>query len=143
MSGTIETKLEEDNKILEDIIRVTLDIIEKQISIKETAEKLKPENEQLQLKSRELQTILATSQKQLQLETSIPILMINKLVEEVNHIKEDQGKKIQNLILSVEETSNKFGLMKRKVDSHVTPVLPKYDGTVSKLVKKLLLCPIV
>ena len=66
---------------------MTLDIIEKQISIKETAEKLKSENEQLQLKSRELQTILATSQKQLQLETSIPILMINKLVEEVNHIK--------------------------------------------------------
>ena len=143
MPETMETKLEEDNKMLEDIIRVTTEIIEKQMSIKETAEKLKSENEQLQLKSRELQTILATSQKQLQLETSIPILMINKLVEEVNHIKEDQGVKIQNLILSVDETSNQFGMMKRKVDSHVTPVLPNYDVTVSKLVKKLLLCPIV
>jgi hypothetical protein len=140
---TMETKLEEDNKILEDIIRVTAEVIEKQIAIKETAEKLKTENEQLQMKSRELQTILATSQKQLQLETSIPILMINKLVTEVNHIKEDQGVKINDLILSVDETSNQFGLMKRKVDSHVTPVLPKCDGTVSKLVKELLLCPIV
>jgi hypothetical protein len=95
------------------------------------------------LKSRELQTILATSQKQLQLETSIPILMINKLVEEVNHIKEDQEVKIKDLVLSVAETSNKFVMMKRKVDTHVTPVVPKYDGTVSKLVKELLICSIV
>ena len=98
MNSTLDT-------MLEDVIRVTTEILAGQMIIKETAQKLKAENEHLLQKSSELQQILATSQKQLQAETCIPILMINKLVEEVNHIKKDQGVKIKKLISSVDEAN--------------------------------------
>ena len=96
--------------------------------------------------------------------------MINKLVEEVNNIKKDQGVKIDNLISSVDETNKQFRQMKKsvdqgvKIDKLISSVsetckqvkLPKgkvetdllngqtsEDIPVSKVVKELLLCPIV
>ena len=109
MNSTLDT-------MLEDVIRVTTEILAGQMIIKETAQKLKAENEHLVRKSSELQQILATSQKQLQAETCIPILMINKLVEEVNHIRKDQGVKIEKLISAMDETNKQFRLMKTSVD---------------------------
>ena len=157
--------------MLEDVVKVTLEILDKQIAIKETAEKLKYENEQLQGKSEELQKILEMSRKQLQSEASIPLLMINKLVEEVNHIKKEQGIKIGKLICSVDETNKKFKQMKRMVDqgAKIEKLISSVDETnkqvklirrnvdsdiagpsqtfeelpVSKLVKELMLCPII
>ena len=112
----MESVLDEENNLLQDVVNVTLDILDKQRAIKEAAEKLKEENEELRGKSEELQEILKISQKQLQSESSIPLLMINKLVEEVNYIKKEQGTKIERLISSVDETNKKFKQMKRMVD---------------------------
>ena len=169
----MESIMDVEKNMLEDVVKITVEIIDKQIAIKKTAEKLKHQNEQLQGKSEELQNILEMSRKQLQSESSIPLLMINKLVEEVNYIKKEQGIKIGKLISSVDETNKKFKQMKRMVDqgakieklissaeetnkqvklirrnvdsdsemtgpSHTFEELP-----VSKLVKELMLCPII
>ena len=146
----MQSPLEHESRLLAEIISISKGIIEKQNWIKNTAERLKDENENMKEKRDELQQILMKSQKELQSWTTIPIGMMNKLAEEIKHMKTEQEKKTDALLLSVCQSHQKFGLARQTVESHVnnhhgTSVGAAHGRTVavSKLVKEILLCPIV
>ena len=104
----MQSMLKHQHKMFTDIINITKEIIEQQILIKNRTESLQAENVELQVKSQELQQVLATSQEQLQIETTIPIELINQLASVVKHMKEEQQARFTQLLLSLEEAHGQF-----------------------------------
>ena len=93
----MQSSLEDQHKMLKEIISITNNIIEDQQSIKDIAENLKHETQQLHTKHQELQEVLQRSQQQLSIQTPIPIEQINLLAKEVNEKKAEQEQQWQSL----------------------------------------------
>ena len=136
-------------EVLADILSINSEIIEKQNIIKNTAENLRSENDVLQSKTKDLQNILQDSQKSLQSETSIPLQTLNKTVADVNRIKTNQKQQMEILVSLVKESSEQFIEMQGKVKNLLTSSeessenILDHQAPASRLVKQILLCPIV
>merc|ERR1719361_2746757 len=98
--------LDDQERVLEEVIRASVRIIEQQNRVRDAAQLLKEENRGLEIRSRDLQRVLRSSQQQLesQGDLSIPIEMINKLAGEVRGLKEEQRNRFEQLEHLVEET---------------------------------------
>merc|ERR1719398_228630 len=98
--------LDDQERVLEEVIRASVRIIEQQNRVRDAAQLLKEENRGLEIRSRDLQRVLRSSQQQLesQGDLSIPIEMINKLAGEVRGLKEEQRSRFEQLEHLAEET---------------------------------------
>ena len=104
----MQSLLEHQHKMLSDIINITKEIIKQQIVIKERTESLQIGTAELDVASKKLQQVLATSQEQLHVETSIPIELINQLATGVRLMKDSQLEGFKQLLLYLEFAHGQF-----------------------------------
>lgn len=123
------TLLEDQDRVLEEVIEVSGQIIDHQERVREAARTLREENRDLEVRSNELQKLLRNSQHQLenQVDLSIPLEMINKLAGEVRRHKEEQRCRFEELEQLIEMTRSKVDLQmkvvsERALDSRVSSV---------------------
>lgn len=97
--------LEDQERVLEEVILLSTQIVEQQQRIQTAARLLKDETRGLEVRSGDLQRVLQASQHQLEIQTdlSIPLEMINKLAGEVRNLKDEQRARFEELEQMVEQ----------------------------------------
>merc|ERR1719397_1431890 len=113
----MQSPLQQQFAMFTEIISLTGEIIEQQTLIKSKVEQLKLENEDLQTKSQDLQKVLASSQQQLHIETSIPIDLINQLATTVKDLKDEQQNGLDKLLKLLNQTCSKFNRQRELVET--------------------------
>ena len=118
----MQSPLQQQFAMFTEIISLTGEIIEQQTLIKSKVEQLKLENEDLQMKSQDLQKVLASSQQQLHIETSIPIDLINQLATTVRDLKNEQQNGLDKLLKLLNQTCTKFNRQRELVETKNTSI---------------------